>query len=287
MRGPACHCARNASLRAAGLKRSPSTPRPTTVRWWKPAAPRSRRAVADDDEAQVGPVAPRPLEGAQRELDVLLGGDPAHREQHRRLGPGLPLRAQRGAARRRREARGVDAAADDGQLVEAGRGELPPGRVRRHEGAVGQVVEAPHQAERRPGEQAEAVVARVLVEIGAEIRGRGDAEGACGQERRPGQRAGRRQVHQVGLALAKAPLQRARAGQAEAQVGIHRDHAAGGAQLIASIEAPFTRLARPDQLHEVAARAQEPYRPLDREGYPVQLRRPGFGDVGDAHSSAG
>ena len=49
----------------------------------------------------------------------------------------------------------------------------------------------------------------------------------------------------------------------------------------------FAGLARPDQFDEVAARAQEAYRPLDGERDPVQLRRPGFGDVGDAHSRTG
>jgi hypothetical protein len=160
-----------------------------------------RRAVADDDHAQVGPVAPGALEGAQRELDVLLGRDTADRDEHRRLGTGLPLRAQRRAARRRREAGDVDAATDDRELVEARGGELAPCRLRRHEGALRQVVEAAHQAERRPGEHAEAVVPRVLVEVGAEVRGDRDALRARRGERRPRQRSGRREVHQIGTAL--------------------------------------------------------------------------------------
>ena len=110
--------------------------------------PVAGRAVADHDHAQLGLVAAGPLEGTQRQLDVLLGGDPADREQHRRARPGLPLRAQRVAACGRREALAVDAAADDGEMVEARRAELAPGRLGRHEGEPRQVVEAPHQAER-------------------------------------------------------------------------------------------------------------------------------------------
>jgi len=144
-------------------------------------------------------------------------------------------------------------------------------------------VEPAQQAEHRPGEEAQAVVPAVLVEIGAEIGGRGEAEGAGGGERRPGHRPGRGEMHQIGLALPEAPRQRAGPRQAEAQVGIHRDHAAGGAQFVAGIEPRFARLARTDQLDPVAARTQEANGSLDGEGDPVELGRPGFGDVGNAH----
>ena len=193
------------SLRAAGVKRSVSTPRPTTVSRWKPAAPSSRRR-----------------------------------------------------------------------------------RLRRHEGAPGQVVEAPHQAERRPGEQAEPVVPAVLVEIGAEIGGGGDAERA--RPRRAPPRAAAPASPgapgRAGSAGSAAPAGRRGPGRSAGRDTSESTQPAVRSSSPAS-SARFAGLARPDQLDEVAARAQEPNGPLDGERDAVELGRPGFGDVGDAHRAAG
>jgi hypothetical protein len=85
--------------------------------------PLARGPVADDHHARSRPGAPRPLERAQAELDVLLQRDAADHEQDRRA-LGLPLQAQLGAPMRRRKRLAVDTAPDRGQVVEPERGEL-------------------------------------------------------------------------------------------------------------------------------------------------------------------
>jgi hypothetical protein len=55
-----------------------------------------RRAVADDDHAQVGPVAPRRSKARSASSTFFSAATRPDREQHRRVGPRLPLRAQRG-----------------------------------------------------------------------------------------------------------------------------------------------------------------------------------------------
>ena len=73
---------------------------------------------------------------------------------------------------------------------------------------------------------------------------------------------------------------RARPKRRSGYIGIG---AAGGAQLVAGVEARLAGLARPDQLDDVAARAQVAHRALDGQRDAVELGRIGLGDVGDAH----
>ena len=124
------------------------------------------------------------------------------------------------------------------------------------------------------------------MEVGAEVGGRRDRQGARCGERSPGERSRRREVHQLRPGALETAQQRAGARQAEAHLAVDRDRAAGGAQLVAGVEARFARLARPDQL-ERAALAQVADRPLDRQRDAVQLGRKGLGDVGDSHRAWG
>ena len=120
-----------------------------------PASAAARRAVADDDHAQRPGGAPRARSNARSaELDVLLGGDAADHEQHRRVVVGPPLR---GAARR------CGAPARSARCRRRGRPRSGCGSRRRRARAraarvgtkvrSGQVVEPAQQAEHRRREE--------------------------------------------------------------------------------------------------------------------------------------
>ena len=253
---------------------------------------RARRAVADDDQPQRRAGGAR---GARRRAAR------ARRSSRPRRGrpsaapapsPAPPARAQRGAALRRGEAAGVDAAADDRAgswkpaLAELAR--ASPASARRC--ARVQVVEAAQQAAAPARRAAEAVVAAVLVEVGAEVGGR----------RRCRARAPRASAAQAsGPGVARWTSSGAAALEARVHSGptrarpkrrsrVHRNRAAGGAQLVAGVErrdSPGWRGRISSTWWPRSRRKRDG--PLDGQRDAVQLGRVGFGDVGDAHGRRG
>jgi len=101
----------------------------------------AHRAVAHEDEAGARLHGLHRLVGGQHDAQVLLRRQPADIAQDQVVGPRPPALAQRGAAPRRVEALGVDAAPDDAEALEAAVRQLDAHGLGGHHGRVAAVME--------------------------------------------------------------------------------------------------------------------------------------------------
>jgi len=100
------------------------------------------------------------------------------------------------------------------------------------EGAVALVVKAPQVAVHRGRHPAEAVVAAVLLEVGAVVGGQRQRERTRGVHGGGAQRAGCRHVNELRAQALQPLAQVGRAGQTQAQIAVHRDRHAAGAPFV-------------------------------------------------------
>ncbi len=255
------------------------------------------RTVAHQHQPGARRAPARLRESGKQRVQILFRREAAHVQQHRVVRRRTPARAQFLAAPRRIEQPGIHAARDHAQAVETERGQLGAHGFGGHHGAQAAVVELAQVGEDRLAQPADAVVAAVGVEIGAEIGNRRDPELERGAQGGPAQRTLGDDVHDVGTAVGPELLQRALRGQAHLQVRVARDrHTAHQHFLVVTVCAGAIGAVRrsalgallpgADQLDLVVALAQ----PFDeaRRGqrHAVDLRRVGFGHHRDAQRAA-
>ena len=245
--------------------------------------PAAERTVTDGHHAGRRRAHPHGLEGAHRKGHVLLRREPPDVQEHRSLVGGAPSGAQLRRAALRREQLGVDAAAHDRQALEPAVAELLPHGPGGREGELRLVVKAPQIVVDHRRQPAEPVIAAVLVEIRAEIRGHRNARCLRGPQRGPAQRTLGGHVHELRLGQGEACLQRAARGQADAQVGVHRDRAPQRAQLLRAVQRRLARLAGADQFDLMAALAEVANGSLHGQRHAVEFGRIRLGHIGNAH----
>ena len=246
----------------------------------------AQRAVAHHHQAGIGPAREHGVERAQNERHVLLRGQAAHVEQHRRVFRGVPVAAQLGTAVLGREQPRIDTAAHHLDALKAVPAQLRLQRAARHEGGGGAVVEGAQVVHHQTARERKPVVLAVHMEIGAEVAGHRHVEATRRLDGGAAERPLCCHVHQLGGEIAQAAAQRRRGGQAHAQVGIHRNAHAARAPLLRLARHALAALRRAHQQHLMPGPPHVAHATLHGQRDAVHFRRIGFGDVGDAHGVA-
>ena len=93
-------------------------------------------------------------------------------------------------------------------------------------------------------------------------------------------------VDDLRMPAAQPRLHRTHRRQAEAQLGVHRDRPAASAPFGIVLQRGLAVLSGADEVDRMAALAQVPDDPFDRQRHAVDFRWPGFGDKRDTHCKA-
>ena len=219
------------------------------------------------------------------ELDVLLLGDAADAQQHRRIGPGTPGRAQLGVAARRIELGRVDAAADHAEPLEARprRARARPRASARRSGRCGCGSSAGRAAPPRRAHRGGNRRCSGGSGCGSPNSSR-SASSARARSASHGSGPGVARCTRSGRVCGEAAPQRARAGVAEAQLLVEGNRPARASARSSGGATSSSPGWRGRIRSTWCPRSRRiPHRPFHRQGDAVELRRVGFGDVGDAH----
>lgn len=179
----------------------------------------------------------------------------------------------------------IDAAGQQRQTLEMPTFQLQPLADAGHQGQGRAVVKPAQIVGQHSRQQAEPVLAGILLEVGVKAADHRNPQTSRGAQRRQTQRAFSGDVQHVGAMAFPAPQQFVHRRLTPLQPGIPRQRpAATEQQFIVTAQLPITALARSHQFHLMPARAQTVVQAAKSIGHAVDFRREGFGDQSDMQS---
>ncbi len=176
----------------------------------------------------------------------------------------------------------IDAARQQFQAFEAAALQFDALAAAGHQGQLRTVVEPAQVAGQRPGQQADAVMPGVLLEVGVKAADHRDLQALRGTQGGQAERAFGGDIEHIGAMQPPLAQQLVQGRLAPLQAGIARQRpATGEQQLVIALAAVVSALPRTHQLQAMAARAQAVDQAPEGIGHAIDFRREGFADQGD------